>query len=89
MKREQGWKNAREQGAKGKNVKGAIIPPPHNRASKIISHILKVFWKQVTMSVALCNNSYCDFKSSTLNLMYIVHMYMIQSHSDHAVLVYF
>ncbi len=28
MKREQGWKNAREQGAKGKNVKGAGSKDP-------------------------------------------------------------
>ena len=33
MKREQGWKNAREQGTKGENVKGAGSKDPPSRAS--------------------------------------------------------
>ena len=36
MTKEQGWKNAREQGAEGKNVKGAGSNDPRNRASIII-----------------------------------------------------
>ena len=33
MEREQGWENAREQGAKGENVKGEGSKVPPNRAS--------------------------------------------------------